>query len=187
MHLPALQEARLCFALAIRRAVLLVSLALVVPAGECLAQSEVSLWKGLLEVQLPQAVKATRSGNSYVFRATGQAGSKMQLSVRRISRKGVRDASALYFAEYQRIKKAGGYRVKGATSSGPSTGDHCEIRYLLKPKPDGRQLHQVRAFYTKIGKAEWVQAVLSVRSTSWNSTSGKALRNVLASLGIGIP
>lgn len=169
-----------------RSAIAVCLLGLVVFAAQSKAESAVDLWGDLIQVQVPASVRLEHSGQTYTFRAAGEAGTKMQLAVRRTSRPGVRYAGELYFSEYEKIKKAGGYRVEGETSSGPSTGERCDIRYLIKPRTDRRRLHQVRAHYAKVGQTEWLEAVITIRSTAWNSAPAKALRRVLASADLGV-
>lgn len=155
--------------------------------GEVRAESAAQLFDGLVEVALPEKVHVVRAGGSYVFSAEGGKEAKASLTIRRVSRRGLSYGGDLYFHEYERIRNAGGRRVKGTASSGPSTGESLEMRYILKPKFDRRQWHQVRAHYIKISRSEWVEAVLSVRSKSWNSAPCKALRAALRSLTVTRP
>ena len=153
----------------------------ILPVGEqTLAATPSKLWGGLVEVSVPSGVRMTKSGSSFTFRATGQDASKMQLTIQRLSRPGLKYAGELYNATYEQIKKAGGYRVMGETS-----GESCEIRYLIKAKADRSRLHQVREHYTKIRGSEWVKARLSARSSVWNSRPAKMLRSVLSSVKLG--
>ena len=159
---------------------------MILPVGEqALAATPTKLLGGLIEVSVPSGVRMTKSGSSFIFRAAGEDAYKMQLTLQRVSRPGLKYAGELYNATYEQIKKAGGYRVTGETSSGPSTGESCEIRYLIKAKADRSRLHQVREHYTKIRGSEWVKARLSARSSVWNSRPAKMLRSVLSSVKLG--
>lgn len=159
----------------------------VLQVGEIRAESSARLFGGLVEATLAEQVNFVRSRGSYIFSAKGGKMAKASMSIRRVSRRGLVYGGDLYFHEYERIRKAGGRRIIGAASSGPSTGESLEIRYIIKPKFDRRHWHQVRAHYTKIGWSEWVEAILSVRSKSWNSAPSKTLRTSLRSITVTRP
>jgi len=156
-------------------------------AASRLEAAPVELWNGMLSLELPAAVRLDQRGGSYLLRSGKRPAEEMRLQIRRLSTPGIRDAGRLYVSQYEKIKRAGGYRVNGETSSGPTTGEYCEIRYLVKPRSDQARTHRVWAFYTKIGRTEWIELVLSVRRSSWKSPAAAALRRTLSTAMVAVP